>query len=178
MTGNGIDFTIADLPTSGTAIAGYSSSTVVTTTPLAGFAKALTLTCATTAPGTTCGLSQNAYTSNSAVATTVNITTTAEYAVIGYGGAGGRWLGLIALAAGILLWSRRRSVAPLTRSALTALVLGLLLATGSLGLTGCSGKVPAQNANYTVPGTYSFSISATDGFLVHVATYSLKITAK
>jgi len=177
MTGNGIDFTFLASPSSGTAIAGYSSSTVVTSTPLAGFGSELRLTCTTSAPGSTCNLSQNSYASSTATPTTVNITTTAQYAVVGYGGFGGRWLSLIALATGLLLWTRRRSVSALARSGLTVLAVALLLAAGSVGLTGCSGKLPAQNASYTVPGTYSYTITATDGFLVHSTTYSLKITA-
>jgi hypothetical protein len=53
-----------------------------------------------------------------------------------------------------------------------------MLAAASVGLSGCSGKTPPQNANYSVPGTYTYTITATDGFLVHSATYSLTITAK
>jgi hypothetical protein len=53
-----------------------------------------------------------------------------------------------------------------------------MLGAASIGLTGCSGKLPAQNAGYTAPGTYTFTITATDGFLAHSATYSLTTTAK
>ena len=178
MTGNGIDFTIASLPTSGTAIAGTGITTTVTTTPLAGFSNNLSLTCATTAPGTNCVLSQSTYTSGSATNTTLAITTTSQYAVIGYSGFGGYWLSLIAAVAGLLLWTRRRAVGSLARSSLTVLLLAFLFAAGSMGLTGCSGKLPAENAVYTPPGTYSFTVSATDGFLVHAVSYSLNVTVK
>jgi len=47
-----------------------------------------------------------------------------------------------------------------------------------LSATGCSGKYPAKNASYTPPGTYTVTLSATDGFLVHTATYSLTVSAK
>ena len=39
-------------------------------------------------------------------------------------------------------------------------------------------QAPAQNSTYTAPGTYNFTVTATDGFLVHSATYALTVTAK
>jgi PKD repeat protein len=48
----------------------------------------------------------------------------------------------------------------------------------SLSATGCSGKLPAQNPAYTGPGNYTVTLTATDGFLVHSATYSLTVSAK
>jgi len=51
-------------------------------------------------------------------------------------------------------------------------------AAGSLMITGCSGKLPAENPSYTAPGDYTYTVTATDGFLVHSATYSLHLTAK
>jgi hypothetical protein len=53
-----------------------------------------------------------------------------------------------------------------------------MLAALTVSLSGCSGKLPAQNAAYTGPGTYTVMVSATDGFLVHSATYTLTVTAK
>jgi hypothetical protein len=158
LAGNGVDFTITASPASGTVIAGYNASTTTTTTPLAGFANALSLTCTTNAPGSTCTLSSNGFTPASAVTTGVTITTTAEYAVVGYSGVGGGWLSLLGLAAGSLLWMKRRSLGPLARSSLTMVVVALMLGAASIGLTGC--------------------ITATDGFLAHSATYSLTTTAK
>jgi hypothetical protein len=38
--------------------------------------------------------------------------------------------------------------------------------------------LPAKNAAYTGPGSYTITVSATDGFLVHTATYKLTVTAK
>ncbi len=178
LTGNGIDFTITASPTSGTVIAGYNSTTTTTTTPLAGFAAALTLSCTTNAPGSTCTLSSNRFTPSSAVATGVTITTTSQYSVIGYSGIGGGWLSLLGLAAGLFLLMKRRSLGPLGQSGLTMVLVVLTLAAAGIGLTGCSGKLPPQNATYTAPGTYTYTITATDGFLVHSATYSLTTTTK
>jgi hypothetical protein len=53
-----------------------------------------------------------------------------------------------------------------------------LLAAISLSMTGCTGKLPAQNAAFTGPGNYTVTVTATDGFLVRSATYSLTVTAK
>jgi len=179
LSGNGIDFSFKDAPTSGTVIAGYNTSTVVTTTPLAGFANTVALTCTTNAPASSCTLSANSFVPAAAVNTTVTITTTSQYTVVGYGGLGGRaWLGMIGLATGLLLWMKRRSVGTLTRSGLTVVMLALALGVASLGMSGCSGKLPGENSVYTTPGTYTYTISGTDGFLVHSATYSLNVTAK
>jgi hypothetical protein len=54
----------------------------------------------------------------------------------------------------------------------------VLLAAVGVSMTGCSGKLPAQNSVYTGPGTYNITVSATDGFLVHSATYTLTVNAK
>jgi hypothetical protein len=103
------------------------------------------------------------------------MTTTSQYVVIGYGGFGGRgYLWLVALGSGLLLWRRRRSAGVVLRAGLTM----VLLAAVGVSMTGCSGKLPAQNSVYTGPGTYNITVSATDGFLVHSATYTLTVTAK
>jgi hypothetical protein len=186
LTGNGLDFTIASSPASGTAIAGYSSSTMITTTPLAGFGAQLKLSCTTQAPGSICTLTTGTstastvtYESSSPTQIGVSITTTAQYAVIGYtGGFGSGWLSLIAVASASLLWMRRRSLGRLARSGLTLALLAVALGAASLGMTGCSGKLPAKNANYTVPGNYTYTMTATDGIITHSATYTLTVTAK
>jgi hypothetical protein len=178
--GNGVDFTFTDAPTSGTVIAGYNSGTAITTTPLAGFNATLTLSCTTNAPASTCTMSPSSFAPSAAVMSTVTITTTSQYVVIGYnaGFGGGFWLSLAGVASGLLLWMRRRGLGPLARSGLTILLLCLSLGAACLGMTGCSGKLPAQNAVYTLPGSYTYTVSATDGFLVHAATYALTVTAK
>jgi hypothetical protein len=191
LTGNGIDFTLTDAPASGSVVAGSNQATVVTTTPLAGFANPLTMTCSATVPGSTCTFcpanTQSALcTSNvlftpSAVATNnVVITTTAQYNVIGYTGSigGAGWLSLVGVMTGLMLWIRRRSAGTLMRSGLTCLLLALALGAASIGMSGCSGLLPAKNSNYTVPGAYTYTITATDGFLSHSATYSLNVKAQ
>ncbi len=176
LSGNGIDFTLAVAPASGSVIAGYTVSGITTTaTPLAGFDNPVSLTCSTTVPGSTCTVAGGNFTLGAATNNAVTITTTAQYTVIGYGSLGGPgWLSLAGLGTGLLLWFGRRRMRSAARCGLTLIVLGLAAAT----LSGCSGKLPGQNAVYTAPGTYTYTLTATDGFLVHSATYALTVTVK
>jgi hypothetical protein len=106
---------------------------------------------------------------------TVSIATTSQYKVVGYGGLGGTGLlSLIPIAGGILLWVRRRRANTLAWRCLAT----VLVAVGMASLSGCSGKYPDQNAVFTPAGTYTYVLSATDGFITHSATYSLSVTAK
>jgi hypothetical protein len=175
LDGNGVDFTFSDSPSSGSVIAGLSVDTNALTTPIAGFAAPVTVSCTTSAPATTCSEAGNAFTPVSAVTTAVQITTVSEYTVVGYGGFGGRGLlWLVGAGTGLLLYVRRRSLGRLARAGVLVLLVGVV----GLSATGCSGKLPAKNASYTTPGTYTVTLSATDGFLVHTASYSLTVSAK
>jgi len=181
LSGNGIDFSIGLNPTSGSVVAGDGMATTATLTPIAGFSAPLSLSCpapvgagvGVSAPS--CTLSTATIEGGAAATAVVSFTTTSQYTVIGYGGYGGRGtLWLIAAASGWLLWRRRRSGCALLRGGLLAVLLGSV----GLGLTGCTGKLPSQNPSWTVPGNYTVTVSATDGILVHSATYSLTVSAK
>ena len=185
LTGNGLDFSVATSPTTGTVIAGFNSGTTFITAPLGGFSANLSLTCSTNAPGSTCTLGSSTYPGGSTANVKVTITTTAQYAVIGYSGFGAgtvpgspwlstAWLSLAGFGTGIVLFAGRRRLGTAARGGL----LLVLIAATSFTLTGCSGKLPARNANATVPGNYTYTITATDGFLVHSATYALNVTVK
>jgi len=180
LTGNGIDFTFSDAPSSGTVVAGVNQSTVVTTSPIAGFANPVSLTCSTPAVGSQCQLSATSFTPTAPVTTNVTISTTSQYTVIGYTGSvgGTGWLSLISVGTGLLLWMRRRSAGQYLRSGLALAAMTLLLAAATVGISGCSSLLPAKNPVYTSPGTYAYTITATDGFLVHTATYTLTVTAQ
>lgn len=56
----------------------------------------------------------------------------------------------------------------------TLLALSVVLA-GAGGLTGCSGKLPTQHPIFTLAGTYTVQISATDGILVRKVTYTVTV---
>jgi hypothetical protein len=175
LSGNGVDFSLSLNHTSGTVIAGDSVSINAITTPIAGFDNPIALNCADSISGSTCTAASTSFTPTTAVTTAVVITSTSQYTIIGYGSLGsGRYMWLVALASGGLLWFARRKMGAVLRSSLVV----LLLAAGALAITGCTGKAPAQNSVYTGPGSYTYTITATDGFLTHSATYTLTVTAK
>lgn len=173
-TGNGVDFTIAVSPTSGTTVAGYGSTTTALVTPIAGFANSVTLTCTSNATASTCVPQLVTFTPTAAVQTKVAITTISKFTVVGYTAMGPGWLAVITLGSGIMLWRKRRGAGVLLRS---GLVLCFVVASSVLTV-GCSGKLPAQNASYTAAGDYTYTVTGTDGFLVHSATYTLHVTDK
>jgi hypothetical protein len=190
LSGNGTDFTISLNPTGGTVVAGDGTTTTATLTPLAGFAAPLSLTCPMPAgagvgvAAPTCALSTATIAGGAAANVVVSFSTISQYTVIGYGGFGGRGcLWLIAVTSGWLLWRRRRSgraFLPHLKFEIwgTRGLLVVLLGAMGLGLTSCTGKLPDQNPSWTTPGNYTVTVSATDGFLVHSATYNLTVSAK
>jgi hypothetical protein len=174
MTGTGVDFSLSIAPTSGSVVAGDGTSTTATLTPIAGFSAAVNLSCGVGATASACTPATPSITLSTTTTAVVALTTTSQYTVIGYGGLGGRgWL-LLAVASGLMLWRTRRKLGVPLRSGL----LLVLLAALGLSATGCTGKLPAQNAAYTGPGSYVVTLKATDGFLVRTATYTLTVTSK
>lgn len=176
LSGTGIDFTQTVGPSSAQTIAGLATSTTGLTTPIAGFNHAVTLSCTTTAPASTCLPSATNFTPTTPTSDAVSITTTSEYAVIGFGGLGSGVLGggLVVISGTLLLQRRRR----LHDGRLTLAVLIAGTALLGVSLTGCSGKQPGLNTPYTPAGTYSYTVTTTDGFLKHSATYTLIVTQK
>lgn len=172
LTGNGVDFSLTTNPASGSVTAGYTASTAVTAAPIAGYSAPVTLNCTTTTPASTCTPSVVSFIPTEAVTSTVTITTKSKYTVIGYGGLGGNGLlSLIAICSACLLsLSRKRSNA-LARYGLFV----LFLSAATILVSGCSGKLPAMNNPYTTPGSYTYTLTATDGFITHSATYTLKV---
>jgi hypothetical protein len=180
MTGNGVDFSLSLSPTSGTVVAGDAASTTATLTPISGFSANVALSCAATSnvAGSNCGLTATSELLSSTLTAGISISTTSQYTVVGYGGLGGRYLWLLGAASGWLLWTRRRRVGGSLRPGMLALLLAAAGLAMCLSATGCSGKLPAQNSVYTGPGTYTIGVTATDGFLVRSATYTLTVTSK
>jgi hypothetical protein len=176
-TGNGVDFTLALNPTSGSVVAGDVASTGATLTPIAGYASTVNIGCtiATAASAAVCSLGIGTGSTVPPATLTASVVTTAQYSVVGYTGLGGTgvlWLG--GLVGGWLLWRTRRRAG---RALRCGLMLGLLAAIG-LSTTACTGKLPMQNPTFTPPGNYTVTVTANDGFLVHSATYSLNVAAK
>jgi len=173
LAGTGVDFSISVAPTSGSAIAGLPSFTIATLTPIAGYATPVSITCTTNAPGSTCIPNVTSTVPNSGSPVNINITTTSKYTVVGYSGLGGA-LALLGLGCGSLLWIHRRRSGSLLRLAL----LSVLVAAAAMVVTGCSGKLPDLNNPYTPVGSYTYTVTATDGILTHSATYMLNVTLK
>jgi hypothetical protein len=181
LSGTGVDFTISLNPTAGSVAAGDGTTTIATLTPIAGFSVPLFVSCKVAAGATAAMCSLSSATLTPAATTVVSIGTTSQYTVIGYSGFGGRGLlWLVAAASGWLLWRRRRSgraFLPHLKFEMwgtRGLLLALLAAMG-LGLTSCTGKLPAENGAWTAPGNYTVTVTATDGQLSHSATYSLTV---
>ncbi len=173
LTGNGWDYTMGVTPASGTVIAGRSVGTTSILTPLAGFANVVSLKCATSAPGSTCTVATVSFAPSGVTNVGVSIATTAQYAVIGYTGIGQGWFALLGLGLISTVWFRRKQSGMLLRSG-----LAILLLAGGAFLTGCGDLKPAKNANATLPGSYTYNITAADGVLTHSITYTLNVTAK
>jgi len=177
LTGNGVDFSLSITPSSGTTVAGYTVAPNLSVTPLGGFSAPIILACTTDASGSTCTPQTTSTTLDTTTVMPLTITTTSQYTVIGYSGFGGAkhpWLFLWSVvSAGLIFFSIRKSgfVPRLT------LVLGLLvfLAVANLG---CSSKSPDTNSSPTLPGTYTYTVIATDGTLTRTATYSLNVTVR
>ncbi len=165
LSGDGTDFTIASSPGSGSVGSGYGAALHAITSPLGGFDASVTLRCTTTAPAATCTLATASFVPMQAVTTAVTIATTPPYGVVDSGGL----LWLFGVGGGWLIWRRRRGPGQLA-------LLMVLLAALAVGMTGCTGKEPTANSPYTVPGSYTVTLTATDGFLVHSATYALTVT--
>ncbi len=173
-TGNVVDFTTAIAPTTGSVIAGLDAQTTMTVTPIAGFSNLLNITCTSNAPDSTCVATPASFAPAGVTTVGITITTGSKYTVIGYGGTGKGLLALLAIGSGLLLCLRRKRAGALVRISLTL----CLLAAAGLMTTGCSGKLPAENESYTSPGNYTYTVTATDGFLSHSNTYALTVNAK
>ena len=175
LTGNGIDFTIAISPAAGSVIAGTTAITNVSMAPVAGFSALVNLRCTTNAIATDCGFAYGDAVLSAPADHAVTINTTSKFTIVGYGGLGfGRMFALLAALSGGVLWWRRKQSSNLLRASLCA----VLLLTATVAISGCSSKSPAVNPSYTAPGTYTYTITASDGFLVHTVTYALTVTAK
>src|SRR6202043_2412254 len=105
------------------------------------------------ATATACNLATAPVTPPASVVITIN--TTSQYTVVGYGVTGHGWVWLVAFAGGCILWGTRRKA-----SVLRSGLLVVLLAAIGLSITGCSGKLPTQNAVYTGPGSYVVTVKA------------------
>lgn len=170
LTGNGIDFGLRFDSASHTVIAGLNDQSVVTASALAGFNAPVTLTCTTTAPVSSCSLANTAFTLAGNVPVKMTVTTVSRYTLVGYGFTS-PWPGVAGMLTAWCLWLIRRRYPAWSRAGL--LCAGFWLC--GVAVSGCSGKIPAQNPAYTPAGAYTVTVTATDGFLVHSTSYQLTV---
>jgi uncharacterized protein len=174
LEGVGDYFTMTASPDSGSVEAGLGITANVVVTPEFGYTGYVRLSCTTTAPATTCSGGVASISGTSAVTVQIAMKTTSKFAVVGYSGFGGRGLlWLVGAGTGLLLWTRRRRVGRVARAGVMVALLGVL----GFAASGCSGMYPAENQSYTPAGSYTVTLSGTDGFLVETGTYTLNVTA-
>ena len=171
LSGTGVDFTINVSPSSGSVIAGIDVNTPFVVSPVSGFAANILITCTTNAPASSCTPSASGFAPSGSSTTKIGITTTPKYTIVGYGGFGLGWIGAGSIMLSVVVFRRRYRIA---RLAVFILAGGMLCG----ALTSCSGKLPDVNPTYTAPGSYTYTVTGTDGFLVHSATYTLTVSAK
>ncbi len=177
LTGSGTDFSIAVLPGSGSMIAGNGTMTATATlTALGGFYAPVSLTCSVEAVASTCTLPNPSFTLSATTTQNMDVTTTGQYTLVGYGLFGTKQAALLlgilsGYVAGLLFAVRRRCRLPM-RLLLAAATL-VLASCG--GMSGCSSKYPSQHSSYTEPGSYVYTVTATDGTIQHSATYTLTV---
>ncbi len=173
LTGNGVDFSLTDRSESGVAVAGRPASMTAQLTSLGGFQGVVSLSCTTSAPASTCEPQIRSTMLTDRTAVPVTIRTSSRYLVVGYEGATPQ----LAVAAGLLLTTvfivSLRSRTPLLRLA----VCGFFSLAVAGSILGCGSSSPPQRAAYTPPGRYEYRITASDGVLTRVATYSLAVTS-
>ena len=83
------------------------------------------------------------------------------------------WLVLLGILSAAFLFQRkaRKSLPQLTLAVIMLAVLGTFT-------IGCGSRNPDKNADPTYPGTYTYTVTATDGTLTHAATYTLTVAIR
>ena len=173
LLGTGSAFTLALAPTSGSVEAGNAALLHATVSGEADYTGQITLACTTDAPASTCGSASISLGSNASQSTTLKLQTTSKYTVVGYGGFGASFLiSVLGLFTNLGFSFVSRTKRQLVRSFLAIVIV----ASVALSLTACSSKYPDLNAAYTPAGTYTVTLSATDGSLTRTANYTLVVT--
>jgi hypothetical protein len=173
LNGNGIDFSLSTSPSSGSQTSGKPITVHLITTPLGGYIGSLTQTCTTDAPATTCSTATVMLTGQVPTPTQVTVTTTPTYippTSAGLSGRGSLWL--LSLVACSFSFLRRRSARILFST--TAHILLITMITLTISACGAS-KYYVLNPSGTPAGTYTVTLTETDGFLVHTTSYSLSV---
>jgi N-acetylneuraminic acid mutarotase len=160
------DFSVAATPASSTVVAGQYGTTSISVTPAFGFNSTVSFSCSGLPYGATCIFSPQTVTpSTGAATTTLNVTTNQSMAAIRPFAGSLFPISALAVVARCLGWKRRRLFQALPLIIVSVIGLSLLNGCGS----GNSGTNPPQSATYTI------TVNATAGSLVHSTTFSLTV---
>lgn len=174
LQGSGADFNVTVAPSSGDVIAGKALDFGATFTAVGGFAGTINATCVVpgSAGDSTCSVSPASFSLSSTAKSNVHVTTVAQYTVIGYGGAGNAWTLIAAGLGGLIVFKLRRK-----KDWRGAALVALALMAGGFS-AGCAGKTPGQNANPTLPGKYTYTVTATDGLVTRSASFDVNVRVR
>jgi N-acetylneuraminic acid mutarotase len=162
------DFSVAATPASSTVAAGQYGTTSISITPAHGFNSTVSFSCSGLPYGATCIFSPQTVTpSGSAASTTLNVTTDVAMAAIRHHA--GPLFPICALAAlvGCVGWKRRRLF-----QFLGLIVVGVI---GLSSLNGCGGGTSGVGTTPPQSATYTITVNATSGSLVHSTPFSLTV---
>ncbi len=178
----GPDFTLTASSLNASVTPGQTATYSLKLTPLMGFNHAIILACTVNAPGTVCALSPGIVplTGSAASEVTVSVSTTASSAVAlnlpsRPGPALPHQYAWVALIVPGLFWRRRRS-SVLKKGLIPLLTLVTLLSwclvSAGCGSSGLTAKVPTIP---TPPGTYTVTVQAASGSIVHQTALNLTV---
>jgi N-acetylneuraminic acid mutarotase len=162
------DFSVAATPASTAVTAGQNGTASISVSPSNGFNSAVSFSCSGLPSGATCSfLPQTVTPSGSAASTTLTVTTTSSMAAI-HQIAGPLFpISALAALACCVGWKRRRLLQFL--GLIVVGVIGLSVFNGCGGGSSGGGTPPPQSATYTI------TVNATSGSLVHSTTFMLTV---
>jgi hypothetical protein len=163
-----MDFSVAATPTSQTVTGGQNGTTSISVTPANGFNSAVTFSCSGLPSGASCGfLPQTVTPSGSAASTTLTVTTTTSMAAIHRHASPFFPISALAALVGCVGWKRRRLF-----QFLGLIVVGVI---GLSSLNGCGGGTSGVGTTPPQSATYTITVNATSGSLVHSTPFSLTV---
>jgi hypothetical protein len=163
------DFSVAATPASSTVAAGQYGTTSISVTPANGFNSVVSFSCSGLPTGATCIFSPQTVTpSNGVASTTLNVTTSLSMAALHRHASPLFPIGALVALVCCAGWKRRRLFQILPLIVVGVIGLSLLNGCGGGGAGG-GGSTPPQSATYTI------TVNATSGSLVHSTTFTLTV---
>jgi pimeloyl-ACP methyl ester carboxylesterase len=170
------DFSISASPSSQTISPGQGTSYALTLTPINGFNQSVSLTCAGAPATVTCTPASASVTLNGTGASQVqiNVTSTAGSSAFRFPPTPRYRIGvpLIAFLALLSLWPLFTKARLSLRSRSSLVGLALIVA---LALAGCAGHAGDAGTAGTAAGTYTLTVTTTQGTITHSTTVTLVV---